>query len=191
MPGRAPSWFAGAFASRAIASAMRFAADPPLVRLPVKPSHPMASATHRTTVRSMATAAGDDRHAVTFWFTMEAYRSPMAPTGSPDPITYAKSRPFPIRAASAMSARSSRTAKPTPSSGRDRSNLAEISATDEAGRERRLSRPARNSAVATRTASARCRKSSAERSRGGTRQVYWARLTGQGSGARSPRSRPP
>jgi hypothetical protein len=66
---------------------MRFADDPPLTRLPVKPSHPIASASQRKTVRSTVTAAGPDRQAVTFWFSTDAYRSPIAATGSPEPST--------------------------------------------------------------------------------------------------------
>jgi len=85
--GRAPPSFAGALASRAIARPIRLADDPPPTRLPVKPSHPMTSASQRTTVRSTVTAAGPDRQAVTFWFSTDAYRSPIAATGSPDPST--------------------------------------------------------------------------------------------------------
>ena len=46
--------------------------EPPLVRLPVNPVQPIASASQRTTVRSTVTAAGAERHAVTFWFSTEA-----------------------------------------------------------------------------------------------------------------------
>ena len=56
----------GNFSSRAMARPMRFAADPPLVRVPAKPPQPTASASQRTTMRSMATPAGEDRHAVIF-----------------------------------------------------------------------------------------------------------------------------
>jgi hypothetical protein len=70
-----------------MASPMRFADEPPPVRLPTKPGQPMASASQRTTTRSMVTAAGDERQAVTFWFRTLARRSPSAATGSPDPRT--------------------------------------------------------------------------------------------------------
>jgi hypothetical protein len=85
--GRAPSSFPGTLASRAIARPIRFADDPPPARLPAKPSHPIASASQRTTVRSTVTAAGADRQAVTFWLSTDAYRSPIAATGSPEPST--------------------------------------------------------------------------------------------------------
>jgi len=85
--GLAPCSFAGALASRAIARPMRFADDPPPTRLPVKPSQPTAPASQRSTVRSIVTAAGADRQAVTFWFSTDAYRSPIAATGSPEPST--------------------------------------------------------------------------------------------------------
>jgi hypothetical protein len=71
-PGMAPVAFADPAVSRAIASPIRLASDPPPVRLPVKPGQPTASASHRRTVRSTVTAAGLDRHAVTFWFSTEA-----------------------------------------------------------------------------------------------------------------------
>ena len=45
---------------------MRFADDPPRVRLPENPSQPMAQASQRTTVRSMTLAEGPERHAVAF-----------------------------------------------------------------------------------------------------------------------------
>jgi hypothetical protein len=45
---------------------MRFADDPPRVRLPLKPSQPIAEASQRTTVRSMALADGPERQAVAF-----------------------------------------------------------------------------------------------------------------------------
>ena len=61
-----PRSLAGIFASRAIAKAIRFALDPPPVRIPRKLSQPMASANQPTTVRSIVTAAGADRQAVTF-----------------------------------------------------------------------------------------------------------------------------
>jgi hypothetical protein len=66
---------------------MRFADDPPLVRLPPNPVQPTASASQRTTVRSIVTPTGDDRHAVTFWLMTDAKRSPSAPTGSPGVTT--------------------------------------------------------------------------------------------------------
>jgi hypothetical protein len=65
---------------------MRFADDLPPARLPVKPSHPMVSASQRSTVCSTVTAADADRQAVTFWFST-ACRSPIAATGSPEPGT--------------------------------------------------------------------------------------------------------
>src|SRR5437870_9387592 len=62
-----PCSVAGALASRAIARPIKFARDPPPVRLPRKPAHPIASASQPTTVRSSVTAAGAERQAVTFW----------------------------------------------------------------------------------------------------------------------------
>ena len=62
----------GARASRAIASAIRFAIEPPPLRLPLNPLHPIASASQRTTVRSTVTALGAERQAVTFWLSTEA-----------------------------------------------------------------------------------------------------------------------
>ena len=47
----------------------------------------MASASQPTTIRSMVTAAGEERQAVTFWFTMLASRSAQAAMGSPEPST--------------------------------------------------------------------------------------------------------
>ena len=85
MPGRAPISFAGSFASRAIASAIMFAAEPPPHRLPVKPPQPTASASQPTTARSIDAAAGAERQDVTFWFSAAASSSPSAPTGSPEP----------------------------------------------------------------------------------------------------------
>jgi hypothetical protein len=40
--------------------------DAPLVKLPTKSAHPIASASQPITVRSIVTAAGADRQAVTF-----------------------------------------------------------------------------------------------------------------------------
>src|SRR6185503_12732977 len=74
----------GARASRAIARPIRFAIEPPPVKLPVKPEQPIASASHRTTSCSIVIAAGDERHAVTFWFSTLATRSATAATGSPE-----------------------------------------------------------------------------------------------------------
>jgi hypothetical protein len=51
---------------------MRFESDPLLVRLPPNPSHPIASASQRTTVRSIVTADGAERQAVTFWLSTDA-----------------------------------------------------------------------------------------------------------------------
>lgn len=45
---------------------MRFADEPPSVRLPENSSQPIAEASQRTTVRSMALAEGPERHAVAF-----------------------------------------------------------------------------------------------------------------------------
>jgi hypothetical protein len=45
---------------------MRLADDPPTVRLPEKPSQPIAEASQRTMVRSMALAEGPERQAVAF-----------------------------------------------------------------------------------------------------------------------------
>ena len=53
-----PVLFAGAFASRAIARPIRFAAEPPPHKLPVNPAQPTASASQPTMVRSTAAAAG-------------------------------------------------------------------------------------------------------------------------------------
>jgi len=86
-PGCAPPSFAGARDSRAIMSAMRLADEPPPVRLPTKPGQPIASASQPTTTRSMVTAAGAERQAVTFWFRTLARRSAKAATGSPEPRT--------------------------------------------------------------------------------------------------------
>src|SRR6184192_3611740 len=63
-----PRSFAGTLDSRAMARAIRFAAEPPPVSVPVKRRQPIASASQRTTVRSMVTPAGAERHAVMFWF---------------------------------------------------------------------------------------------------------------------------
>jgi hypothetical protein len=66
---------------------MRLAADPPPVKLPLNPSHPMACASQPTTICSIVTAEGDDRHAVTFCLSTLASKSAAAATGSPDPKT--------------------------------------------------------------------------------------------------------
>jgi hypothetical protein len=85
--GLAPVSLAGSFASRAIARAMRLAAEPPPHRLPMKPGHPTASASQPTTVRSIVVPAGADRQDVTFWLRTAASHSPRTPTGSPEPTT--------------------------------------------------------------------------------------------------------
>ena len=82
-----PVSFAGARASRAIARAIRLADEPPPVRLPTNSRQPIACASQPTTTRSSVTADGDERHAVTFWFSTLASRSAAAPTGSPEPMT--------------------------------------------------------------------------------------------------------
>ena len=46
--------------------------EPPLVKVPAKPLQPIAPASHPSTLRSIATAAGAERHAVTFWFSTDA-----------------------------------------------------------------------------------------------------------------------
>ena len=61
--------------------------EPPPVRLPVNPGHPIASESQPTTVRSITAAAGAERHAVTFWLRTDAARSAAAATGSPGPTT--------------------------------------------------------------------------------------------------------
>ena len=66
MPGRAPVSLAGSLASRAIASAIRLAVEPPPHRLPLNPAQPTASASQPTTACSIDVAAGADRHDVTF-----------------------------------------------------------------------------------------------------------------------------
>ena len=66
MPGLAPVSLAGSFASRAMASAIRFADEPPPHRLPEKPAQPTASAIQPTTACSIVIAAGAERHDVTF-----------------------------------------------------------------------------------------------------------------------------
>ena len=66
-----------------MANPMRLA-EPPLVSVPTKPRQPTASDSQRTTVRSMVTPAGEERHAVMFWFRIEPKRSPSAAIGSPD-----------------------------------------------------------------------------------------------------------
>src|SRR6185437_15584614 len=76
-----PRSFAGILDSRAMASAIRLAAEPPPVSVPEKPLQPTASASHRTTVRSIVTPAGEERQAVMFWFRIEASKSPSAATG--------------------------------------------------------------------------------------------------------------
>ena len=87
MPGRAPASFAGIFASRAIASAIKFAVEPPPHRLPLKSAQPTASASQPTTACSIVAAAGAERQEVTFWFSAAASNSASAPTGSPEPNT--------------------------------------------------------------------------------------------------------
>src|SRR5215469_1272633 len=82
-----PRAFAAVLDSRAIAKAMRLALDPPAVRVPLKPEHPRACANHETTVRSMVTAAGAERQAVTFWFKTLQSTSVVAETTSPEPRT--------------------------------------------------------------------------------------------------------
>src|SRR5439155_685160 len=57
MPGRAPASFAGKRVSRAIASPIRFAIEPPPHRLPVKPAPP--SAASRSALKSVIRAARD------------------------------------------------------------------------------------------------------------------------------------
>jgi len=42
------------------------------MRLPTNPAHVIALAGQPTTVRSIVTAAGAERHAVTFWFSSDA-----------------------------------------------------------------------------------------------------------------------
>jgi hypothetical protein len=49
-----------------MASAIKLADDPPPVRLPTQPGQPTDAASAPTTARSMATAAGAERQAVTF-----------------------------------------------------------------------------------------------------------------------------
>src|SRR6184192_4772972 len=63
---RLPANEAGKRVSRAIASPIRFAIEPPPHRLPVKPSQPSAPARLSTRCRSIVTAAGAERQAVTF-----------------------------------------------------------------------------------------------------------------------------
>src|SRR2546427_12648208 len=58
-----PRSLAGVRASRAMARAIRLAEEPPPVRLPRKLPQPIACASHSTTVRSIVTAAGAERHA--------------------------------------------------------------------------------------------------------------------------------
>lgn len=70
--GLKPSTLAGAFASRAMASPIRLAAEPPLVRMPLKSGQPTASEIQDTTVRSIVAAAGAERHAARFWFRTDA-----------------------------------------------------------------------------------------------------------------------
>ena len=65
-PGCAPDSLAGSRASRAIARPIRLAMEPPPHRLPLNPSQPSAPARPRTICRSMVTAAGAERQAVTF-----------------------------------------------------------------------------------------------------------------------------
>ena len=134
---------AGAFASRAIASPIRLAAEPPLARIPPKPGQPTASAIHDTTVRSIVAAAGDDRQAARFWFNTEAKKSARAPTGSPEPKTYPKKRPLPARECAATSSRSSNAAAPRPSTGAGAVNNSAASAPVVCGRMGRASISAR------------------------------------------------
>src|SRR5215208_612127 len=120
MQGLAPASFAGSFASRAIAKAIRFAAEPPPHRLPEKPGQQTASASHLTTASSIDVAAGADRHDVTFWLSAAASNSPSAPTGSPEPATYPKNLPVDGRPCSAIILKSCKTSRPRPSWGQER-----------------------------------------------------------------------
>ena len=135
------------------------------MKVPSKPSHPIAQASPASTDRSIATAAGAERHAVTFWFRTDAKRSPRAAIGSPDPTTYGTRRPVGARTCSAIADRSRRTASPPPLSGSGPSKAA-VSAADVAESVCRSSRLARNSAASPVTPSASVRNSSAETCRG-------------------------
>ena len=73
---------AGALAWSATSSAVRFACEPPLTSTPAASgAKPVSSPSQRSTRRSISVAAGEDRHAVTFWFAADASRSAAMPTG--------------------------------------------------------------------------------------------------------------
>jgi YjbE family integral membrane protein len=61
----------------------------------VNPSQPTARASHRTTVRSRVTPAGDDRHAVTFWLSTLAPDTVLcrAPVEPPRRVCYSEGAP--------------------------------------------------------------------------------------------------
>ena len=68
--------------SRASLSAMKLAIMPPLVSVPPASSgYPTRSASHLTTLCSMATAAGPIDHAPGFWLIAEATKSARTPAG--------------------------------------------------------------------------------------------------------------
>src|SRR4051794_10833282 len=73
-------------------SPMRFAKEPPDVKLPLSLGQPIAFASHCTTVRSIVVAAGPDRQAVAFWCNTLAANAPRTAIGSPEPNTYPKNR---------------------------------------------------------------------------------------------------
>src|SRR6516225_7951926 len=139
---------------------MRFADEPPPVRLPAKPRQPIASASHPTTTRSMVTAAGAERQAVTFWFRTLARRSASAATGSPEPRTYPKNRGLGGRDSSTTRPSASSAAGPRPSSGSGTSNAPLTSAPEVSGNALAAGRSARRRAASSTTRSARARNSS-------------------------------
>ncbi len=130
------------------------------MRLPVKPGQPIDSASQRTTSRSMVTAAGAERHAVTFWFRTLARRSAMAPTGSPEPSTYPKKRGPGARERATTCVSASSAAGPSPSSGTGPSNAALTAVPEVSGKDLAPGNPASVSAASSTTRPARARNSS-------------------------------
>src|SRR5579884_1377821 len=149
-----------------MASPIRFAGEPPPVRLPEKPLQPIASASHPTTVCSIVTAAGEERQAVTFWFRTLVKRSAMAATGSPEPSTYPKKRGLGGREWLRTSPRLENTAGPIPCSGKGPSKIFSEVVPEVEGKVGRESRVCRNSVATSMTWCASRRNSSGARSRG-------------------------
>ncbi len=67
---------------------MKLAMEPPLVRRPTAAgSYPTISPIQPTASRSIVVGPGADRHDVTFWFAVDARRSPSTPTKAADELT--------------------------------------------------------------------------------------------------------